>query len=550
MISWIQRTFQHHFKIIFGIILTVTVLSFIFTIGSTPGIGRADHREVTQDFFGHNLASQEEKQKIGNDAQLSATLRFGGGIGADQMQFYAFQRVAALHLADEMHIPATGDEELKQFIQGLRLFQGADGHFDVSRYDTFRTSLKSGGSLSEDDIARVLRDDVRVNKIELYLGGPGYVLPGEVRDVLLKSETTWTVSTASIDYSAYNPDIKLTEAEISKFFADNSFRYTVAPRVSVDYVDFPASAYTSQIAVTDAEVREFYNANPKRFPKPAAAKPVIAKADPAADYAAVEPQVRAAVQLEEAKRSAVKAASDLAYSLYEGKVARGASLDSFLAERKLKAATLAPFTAEAGPAELEGSRDVAQAAFELDAHRFYSEGIPTPTGAIVLIWKESFPTREPLLAEVRDRVVADARENEKRKSFIEFGQKMKASIARRLKDGEPFDKAAAEAAGTVKLDVKSFPAFTLKAQPQGLDPAVAGALEHLEKGSVSDMEATAERGFFVYAADKKEPVIAPSNPRFMQVWSQMATAYSRTDSVGILGDVVDREVKRMEPVSK
>src|ERR1700691_1733041 len=132
MISWIQRTFQHHFKIIFGIILAVTVLSFIFTIGSTPGIGRADHREVTKDFFGHNLASQEEQTKIGEDARLSATLRYGGGIGADQIEFYALQRVAALHLADEMRIPPTGPEELKQFIQGLRYFQGSDGHFDPS----------------------------------------------------------------------------------------------------------------------------------------------------------------------------------------------------------------------------------------------------------------------------------------------------------------------------------------------------------------------------------------------------------------------------------
>ena len=314
MISWIQRTFQHHFKIIFGVILTVTVLSFIFTIGSTPGIGRSDHREVTQDFFGHNLASQEENRKIGDDAHLSAMLRYGGGIGSDQMQLYAFQRIAALHLADEMHIPQTSTEELKQFIQGLRSFQGSVGHFDVSRYDTFRASLRSGGALSEDDIARVIRDDVRVNKIELYLGGPGYVLPAEVKDVLLKSDTTWTVSTASLDYSSYDPGIKLTDVEISKFFADNSFRYTVPSKVSVDFVDFPAAAFASQATATEAEVREFYNSNPRRFPKPAAAKVPAVKADPAADYAAVEPQVRAALLLEKAKRDAIKAASDLAYS--------------------------------------------------------------------------------------------------------------------------------------------------------------------------------------------------------------------------------------------
>ena len=79
-----------------------------------------------------------------------------------------------------------------------------------------------------------------------------------------------------------------------------------------------------------------------------------------------------------ARSKAVKAASDLAYALYEGKVTR-ASLDSFLASRKLKTESLAPFTNEAGPSEFGGSREIATAAFELNSDRFYSEGIPSPT---------------------------------------------------------------------------------------------------------------------------------------------------------------------------
>jgi len=33
MISWIQRSFQHHFRMVFGVLLAVTIISFIFTIG-------------------------------------------------------------------------------------------------------------------------------------------------------------------------------------------------------------------------------------------------------------------------------------------------------------------------------------------------------------------------------------------------------------------------------------------------------------------------------------------------------------------------------------
>src|ERR1022692_4025296 len=88
MISWIQRYFQRHFRIIFGVLLAVTIISFIFTIGSTPGIGRADRREMTRDYFGHNLASREEVQRMIEDAHLSSYLQYGSDIGADQERFF------------------------------------------------------------------------------------------------------------------------------------------------------------------------------------------------------------------------------------------------------------------------------------------------------------------------------------------------------------------------------------------------------------------------------------------------------------------------------
>jgi peptidyl-prolyl cis-trans isomerase D len=548
MISWIQRSFQRHFKVVFGVILAVTVLSFIFTIGSTPGVGRAEHTAVTQDFFGHNLASQEEMARDREDARMSAALRYGGAVSADQMDLYMLQRLAALHLADEMHIPQTSPDELKQFIEQLRMFQGQDGRFDASRYESFRLSIKSGGR-SEDDIVRVLRDDVRINKIEIYVGGPGYVMPRDVAEIVLKSDTSWTLSIASLSYADFDPGIRLTDAEISKFFEDNKFRYTIPPKVSADYISFPAADYVKQESATDAEVRQYYNANPAKFPKPAAEK-APAKPDPAADFAAAEPKAREDLLLDKARRESIKVASDLAYALYEGKVARGPALDSFLAERKLKATPLAPFTLEAGPAELEGSHEIANAAFELNANRYYSEAMPTSSGAAVLIWRESQPSREPLLAEVRDKVAADARENEKRERFIAFGQQLRASIVSRLKSGETFDKAAAAAAAPVKLDEKSYPAFTIRTQPQGLDPTVMAALDHLDKGAVSEMQTSGDKGYFVYAADKKEPALDPSNPRFMQVWGQLSMTYARTDSVGILGDIVDREDKRSKPAPR
>jgi|CZKI01.1.fsa_nt_gi peptidyl-prolyl cis-trans isomerase D len=550
MISWIQRYFQRHFRIIFGVLLAVTIISFIFTIGSTPGIGRADRREMTRDYFGHNLASREEVQRMIEDAHLSSYLQYGSDIGADQVQNLAFQRAAALHFADEMHIPIPNTAEVTDYIKGLPIFGGADGHFDVSRYDKFRNGLKSNGFLSEAEIARVLAEDARTAKIFQLLTGPGYVLSGEVRNVIVKADTSWTISTATVDYGAYDPGISPTNEEISKFFSGNSFRYTVPPRISADYVDFPAAAFALQNPPTDAEVREYYDAHPERFPKATSAKVPAVKPDPAADFKAVEPQVRAALQFEKTKRHAVTAASDFAYALYEGKVTRGTALDSFLAAHKAKPASLAPFTRDSGPAEFGGSRDIANAAFALNADRFYSEGIPSPNGAVVLIWRESLPAHEPRLADVRDKVRADVIDDMKRKRFIEFGRTLKAATERRVKAGESFEKAAEEAGGAVKLAVKAYPPFTYRDQPRDIDQAVVGALDRLDKGGVSDMAITADKGFLVYAADKNLPPLTESNARFVQVRAQLAISFARGESFAVLEELVDRELKRTDPSLK
>jgi peptidyl-prolyl cis-trans isomerase D len=545
MISWIQRSFQRHFRVVFGVLLAVTIISFIFTIGSTPGIGRADRREVVRDYFGHNLESKEQFDAMFNDARLSAYLQFGGSLGADRLQDYVLIRVAALHLADQMHLPAPSTAEITDFIKALPIFTGANGQFDVSRYDSFRSEFKAG-SASEADLARVIADDVRAVKVQRMLGGPGYILPGDVRNTLAQVDTEWTIASAAADYASFDPGITLTDAELNKFFTDNTFRYTIQPKIAVDYVDFPATAYLPKQAPTPSEVKDYYDAHPAQFRKPAALKTPPAKPDPAADFAAAEPQVRAALQLEKAKRAALNAASDFAYSLYEDKVARGPALDAFLAAHKLAAASLKPFDRESGPAELGGSSEIASAAFGLNADRFYSEAVPSPDGAVVLLWKASFPAHPPTLAEVRDKVRVDAIDQLKRKRFIELGAALRAGIEKRLAAGETFEKAAEAAGGPLKLALKTYPPFTFVKKPQDVDPAVLDPLEHMAKGQVSDMQTTPDKGYLVYVANKKVPSAAETDPRYLQIRSRLASLYAQDDANRILTEIKNDELKRTE----
>ncbi|HEY1765552.1 MAG TPA: peptidyl-prolyl cis-trans isomerase [Opitutaceae bacterium] len=549
MISWIQRSFQKHFRVVFGVLLTVVIISFIFTIGSTPGLGPAQHAAVVENYYGHNLQSKEETEAMFADARLSAYLQYGSSLDVDRIQNYMLIRAAALHLADEVHLPEPTTEQITDYIKRLPVFAGPNGQFDVSRYDSFRSVYRTNGG-AEAEIARVIADDVRATKVQFLVGGPGYILPSDVKITLTKADTEWTVDTAAVDYASYDPGITVTDGEIAKFFSDNSFRYTIPPKVAVDSVEFPAANYMPKQLPTATEVREYYDAHQAQFrrtPEPGKAPP---KPDPTADFAAAEPKVRIALQLEKAKRAALGAASDFAYSLYENKVTRGPSLDAYLAAHKVSPVSLKPFDQESGPAELGGSPQVAAAAFGLNADRFYSEAVPSPNGAVVLLWKESIPAHPPLIAEVRDKVRADALDEMKRKRFNQLGATLKAAIEKRLAAGETFEKAATEAGGAIKLAVKSYPSFTFMKRPQDIDPAVLDSLNRLSKGQVSDMQETADKGYLVYVADKKVPVMNDSDPRYVQVRAQLAAAFAQNDSNLVLTEMKDAEIKRNQIAQK
>jgi peptidyl-prolyl cis-trans isomerase D len=278
------------------------------------------------------------------------------------------------------------------------------------------------------------------------------------------------------------------------------------------------------------------------------------KADGAADFAAVRPQVELALRFERAQRLATKAASDFVFSLYEAKATgESPALAKFLAAEKHPLKMLAPFSRESGPAEFGALAPViAQEAFKLGKDRVYSDALPTNAGAAVLLWKETLPSRKPVLLEVRAKVASDFNENEKRKRFVELGRTLRALIENRLKAGDTFEKAtAAAASGTsAKIEVKSIPAFTLRNRPQDLDFSILGSLERLENGQVSDLAIAADKGTFVYVSAKQAPDLSANNPLFGETQIQLASYTARLGSSAFLSEFVEEELKRSEPSIK
>lgn len=548
MISWIQKYFQHHIRLVMFVMLLVIGLPMVFIYSQSSGLGHGDVRVREQKFFHVNLANAEQAQRMVRDAELSVFLRAGyPALQGAQLQRYAFQRVAGLALADELSLPTPTADQVSKHTASLAAFQNQQGQFDQSVYTRFGDSLRSSGSpFTVADVNRVLRDDARLAEVGKVVGGPGYVLPTHVRQQLARTDATWTIQVAELDYAGFNPAINPDEAELQKFHSENAFRYEVPPRPRFSVVEFKASDYNPPVAPTEEEMRAFYNANSASFPVPAdAEKKDAALAAPAADnFPKVKAQVEAAMRNLASRRLASEAANNLTVALFERKVKpNSAELAAQLTSARLNAVAIAPFGPGAAPADRPWLDSYAEALSRLNAERPFSDALPTPDGFVVLLWNESLPGYKPLFADVRARVLADYREGEKRRLFIERGAALKAALQAAATTPAGFaEKAAAE-----KLAVKNYANFSLRQPPQDLPQAAYAAMATLQAGQVSDLLPSADKGVLVYAQEKKLPDLGTANPRYAEIQSQLMLMAASSNESAYLGELVNKELAKTNP---
>jgi len=559
MFTWIQRYFQRHFGIIIVVILAAMAIPLIVVFTpSAGGIGRGGQFAQKRDVFGYNLASVEDQSRLIGDASLSVMLQMGYvGLSDEQLQEYALQRAAALHLAEDLGLPKSNEAEITAHIKSLPVFLNENGRFDATHYAQFRDSLKNDARIREADVSRVIADDIRAEKVRDLLAGPGYVLDSDIVDQLQRVDTVWTLELAQLDYASYAPEVSPTSDQLAKFFGDNTFRYQTPPRLVASYAQFPIDRYLSQVSTNDAELRQVFDSMPGSFAKPAASSnsetsEAPAQVQPAGpeDFALVRDQVEALVLSEKARQLATRAASDLTLALYEAAPpndvnARAALLSAHQVQEK----PLAPFTENRGPDELGNLASVTTEAFKLSAEQFYSDAIPVRDGAVVLFWKEVLPTYTPLLSEVLERVRADYIEEQKREKFVELGRQVKTEIEARLKSGDSFTTAAASAAENagVTIEISAFTPFSLANPPQDGSFTAFNLLENLEEAQVSEMTLSDTLGTFVYAAKRQVPDLTTANPRFGEIRKQLAELTSRVGVIRILSDLVEQELRRTEP---
>jgi len=556
MITWIQKTFQQHFRVVFLVLLAVVVVSFVFVFNASSGLGRSQAGSVKRPFFGIDLGNDQDRARLTRDASLSAILQYGGRLNEAQIQRLAYTRIALLRTADQLRIPAPTNAEIAAYIQTLGIFMNQQGQFNATLYASVRQnpevlSQATGYVITPADFARILSENTRIARVDQLLAGPGYALPSDVQQLLKRADTTWTLQTATIDRDSYKPAITPTDAQITQQFETNRDRYTILPRVRVNIAEIPNTAYADAITISGTDVRALYDANPARFPKPANTAPatLAAASTPDTDFLLVRPQVEAALRQQLARSAAYKAASDLSYKLYTDKIAPDTpEFTRLLAQNHATlTTTLRDFSTADIPAPLSANpAAVAREIETLDATNRISNAIATGTSAVILFWQDTIPARQPALAEVRDKVAADITTQEKQRLFTALGQTLQTQIQAALKTGAPFEQALAAAAAQagVTATTQNIAPFTLRAAPQDLPQYIPPALDDLVQGAVSNMITLDNTGRLIYAKTVQTPDLTEANPAYADAARQISISNARATAVSYIQALIDAELAK------
>lgn len=543
MISWIQNHLIRHGRWIFLTLLAVIIVAFVFTIGNTPGCTTNQSGYEAQYFYSYDLNSKHEMEDLGQKVYLSAILKTGRPpLSQQQVQSQLLSRIALLHLADELRIPAPSENSLASYIQSQAAFRGPDGQFSRDAYTRFIDNIESDPSIRQDLIVLVPEEDYRIAEIEAAITGPGYFLPSEALSQVQLNETTLEVTTAQINFSEFNPEITPSNDVLTQFYTDNIKRYEIPERIEAYYIKFPSEKYISSVdTFTEAELREYFTSNRARFV--AAYKATLpemnnAEAEtsspPSITFKDVRSDVTKELGIKTSEKITNQAAQDFVLKLYRNNIQLDTpEFQELLDENDLKMIEIQPYTAEE---TLTRSlpQEMLESAYALNKNRYFSDAYKIEGGYGVLIFSKRLPPEIPAYEAVAETVRTDYSAEEKRRLFNEEGQRLKNELSALLEAGVEFAKAA-EALG---LEINKNEAFKIGEAPRTINPAALQRAKNMEAGTLSPMITSGESGLFVYVNSKTVPEIEADDEQVTQAKNFLQRYSSFVSSNALLNELI------------
>ncbi len=532
MITSLQNFFLKHNKWLFGGLLVIIIVTFVLTIGPQSFFGsRGDQRQRSLNFYGYNLSSESDQRAMVYSAEISAVMHPELQLNRDQLTDYAYLRVTALGMAEQLGIPSPTKEELSDYVSTLMIFVDPQtGEFSPESYNRIIEAMQGSGRYDRDAIGTVLREDYRIDQVRKALGGPDYSLPFETRQDFISRSTTYEVSLARLNYESFNPEIELSEEDLLQFFNENPGRYEIPETLSTTAVLFKAEAYLEEVQdPSPEELAAYFETNRMRYE---AAREEPAEGEPALPELTLDDVRETALKdwkTQQARKIAARKGEQFSLRLWQNKIALDSpEFETALKEFGARTRDLPAYSRNQPPRLPDVPVSVLNSMwiYVNNPSRYFSDIAQIADGAVVVVKRGLTEARMPSLDEVREQVAADYRASEKRRLFAARGQEIRGIFESRL-GSESFTDVAAD----LGLEVEELEPFDGISVPQELRAnSIWDQAMYLDQGEVTPMIIAGDQGTFAYISGKDVPEIDKDSEEFQEFVARRSTGMS--DAMG------------------
>ena len=156
------------------------------------------------------------------------------------------------------------DAELQRMIAAVEAFHDTSGKFSRERY----RQMLQGQGLTPAIFENQARTNIMIEQVRGVYSGSAFIADS-VADRLLKiREQEREVSQVVFNPADYRKQVKISDADADKYYAEHKGEFLVPERVKVEFVVLSLEAYQRSILISDEEIKKFYQENQSRFQTP------------------------------------------------------------------------------------------------------------------------------------------------------------------------------------------------------------------------------------------------------------------------------------------
>jgi hypothetical protein len=439
-------TIRKHSKVMWGVIIGATVLTFIYWGSPTSRFGAAAGRASFGTLDGKAITT-EQYVSAAHEVNIYEFMnhRPPQWPDKDPSPDAIYARLLLTRRIEDMHLHVKEEELLQIVANAIRSF-GAQSP------EEFQTKML-GNHATIEEFEHYLEHQLEIEELAAIVSASSGLVPEpEARLLFERDEHPMTVDAAFFEASNYLAQAPAHPPELTlrEFYTNNLAKYRLADRVQVSYVFFNLTNYLQQAEkektnLTD-EVEELYTKLGTNYFRDATTP----------DQARTK--FRDLDLRDQAMLDARKDINNFATRLLEIPSPDTATLDALARSNGLQARVTQPFDEMNGPKEFDAGPNFPKFAFELSSNEPFAGPIPSEGGFYEISYKAKFPEETPSFEAVRDVVLNDYKEA----TAVQLARMAGASLAEAITNSPT--RSFSEVCASAKVPVITTPPFALSAQ--------------------------------------------------------------------------------------